>query len=327
MNKRELGQYYTVNNPFTYPLFKKWMCESYDGDTILEPFAGSNNIPRLINESGYKCVWKCFDIDPSNMNTYPEYVVEQRDTISNFPDGYDVCITNCPYLGKSSAGRRKIDYPWTEDDLYKVCLNIILNSCEYAAVIIPESFITSRIYRDRLWGVISLTCKMFMDTECPVCLALFAPYKKDNVEIYSNDIYLGNLNELEDMDFKDIRYNVWKFNDPFGSIGVKTIDNQMCDDCRFFNGNEINPELIKVSSRSFTRISGLPDNIDVHKFISLCNESLFEYRQKTKDVLMTSFKGLRTDGKYRRRLDFRTVRCIMDNVLKNMNESDEFSLF
>ena len=149
MNKRELGQYYTVNNPFIHPLFKKWMNESYKGETVLEPFAGSNNIPRLIDESGYKCIWKCFDIDPSNINTYPKYNVEQMDTILNFPNGYDICITNCPYLGKSSARRRKIDYPWSEDDLYKVCLNIILNSCRYAAVIIPESFITSRIHRVR----------------------------------------------------------------------------------------------------------------------------------------------------------------------------------
>ena len=99
---------------------------------------------------------------------------------------------------------------------------------------------------------------------------------------------------------------------------MKTVDNQKCDDCRFFDGNLINPEQIKVSSRSFTRVSGLPEDVDKESFFDTCNKILKDYRLKTKDVLMTSFKGLRSDGKYRRRLDFRTVRCIMNEALKSL---------
>ena len=37
-NKRELGQYYTRENPFNHPLFKQWMVETgySEDDTILE---------------------------------------------------------------------------------------------------------------------------------------------------------------------------------------------------------------------------------------------------------------------------------------------------
>lgn len=325
-NKRSLGQYYTVGNPFAHPLFKKWMGESYDGEYVLEPFAGSNNIPRLMAEVGYEIRWKCFDIDPSNDNTYPECDIEQRDTILDFPTGFGMCITNCPYLGKSSARRQKIDYPYEEDDLYKVCLNRMLENCRYVAAIIPESFITSKLHRNRLYGIVSLTDRMFSDTECPVCLAMFSEYGNDRPQIYANEICLGNINDIEKLDFEDIGYNKWKFNDPNGSIGVKTVDNQLTESCGFVDGNEIDSDLIKISSRAFTRVSGLPDDVDKDVFISLCNERLSEYRRITKDVLMTSFKGVRSDGKYRRRLDFRTVRCIMDLVLYEMKDS-EMSLF
>ena len=328
-NKRELGQYYTRENPFNHPLFKQWMVETgySEDDTILEPFAGANNIPKLMSDAGFIFRWECFDIEPSDNNICPQYPVHQQDTIMAFPKGFKVCITNCPYLGKSSARRRKIDYLWEEDDLYKVCLNRMLANCDFVAAIIPESFITAGIHKDRLWGVISLTCKMFSDTECPVCLAMFSPHTTGNTLIYSNDVLLGTMEELSEIDLNDTTYHSWVFNDPNGSIGVKTIDNQVSNDCKFFNGENIIPTLVKDTSRSFTRISGLPESIDRNEFISLCNIILEDYRQKTKDVLMTSFKGLRSDGKYRRRLDFRTVRCILNKALKQIEGKPDTNLW
>lgn len=325
-NKREYGQYFTTTNPFNHPLFKEWMviANLTEDDVILEPYAGANNILQLMFESGFNYKWKCYDIEPPEINNFPEYKVEYRDTIKDFPEGYKICVTNCPYLGKSSASRRKIDYPWEEDDLYKVCVNRMLNHCDFVACIIPESFITSKINKDRLWGIISLTCKMFLDTDCPVCLALFTPNKVKETKIYSNEEYLGTLEELSNIELTgDTKYHTWVFNDKEGNIGVKTVDNQKTNDCKFFDGNLINPEDIKVSSRAFTRISGLPHNINKEKFISICNKILEDYRYKTKDVLMTSFKGLRSDGKYRRRLDFRTVRCILNKTLKILESENE----
>lgn len=291
-----------------------------DGSTtILEPFAGANNILKLMDESGYHNPWKCYDIAPPEENVFPKYIVEYRDTIASFPEGYEICVTNCPYLGKSSARRRKIDYPWEEDDLYKVCLNRMLGNCKYVAAIIPESFITANVNKDRLWGVVSLTCRMFSDTDCPVCLAMFTPEGSELTKIYSNETYLGTLEELGTIELTaDTKYHQWVFNDKEGSVGVKTVDNQKCDDCKFFDGNLIDPEDIKVSSRSFTRVAGLPEDVDKERFFGICNRILKDYRERTKDVLLTSFKGLRADGKYRRRLDFRTVRCILNKALKEI---------
>ena len=315
-NKRELGQYYTQTNPFNHPLFKEWMDLVDNAKTFIEPFAGANNILKLIKESGYDCKWVCYDIDPPKYNVYPEIQVNQQDTIEDFPKGFDVCITNCPYLGKSSARRRHIDYPWEEDDLYKVSLNVMLKNCGYVAAIIPESFITANIQLDRLWGVISLACKMFDDTDCPVCLAMFTPDGNENIQVYSNENYLGTLKDLQNCEITGHTSDVkWIFNDKNGDIGVKTVDSQIEADCKFFYGEKIKPEDIKISSRAFSRISGLPKNIDRDIFIKKCNDILLSYREQTKDIMMTSFKGLRKDGKYRRRLDFKTVRSILNKAL------------
>ena len=131
------------------------------------------------------------------------------------------------------------------------------------------------------------------------------------------------MKELQDCEILISHSDViWVFNDKNGSIGVKTVDNQKTNDCKFFEGEKINPEDIKISSRAFTRISGLPKEIDREDFLKECNKVLAEYREQTKDVLMTSFKGLRSDGKYRRRLDFKTVKSILDCAMERFGYSN-----
>ena len=171
--KKENGQYFTINNPFKLEIFKSWFKYVYKNDIILEPFAGANNIVRLVNEIFPKTKFISFDIDTTFKNVYPKVKIKKRDTLKNFPDGYNIIITNPPYLAKNSATRNNLFYPDIKyDDLYKYTLEIMLKNVDNVAAIIPESFITSGLFIDRLYAVTSLTTKMFNDTECPVCLAL-----------------------------------------------------------------------------------------------------------------------------------------------------------
>ena len=319
MRKKKLGQYFTITNPFNNDLFKEWFGIAYDNienKIVLEPFAGNKDIVCHIDELYHNkgLEWDCYDIEPKQDN------VRYNDSIQLFPTGYDMVITNPPYLAKTSASRLKLPYPDTYyDDVYKLCVHLMLKNCKYIAAIIPESFITSDLFHDRLYGVISLNIKMFTDTECPVCLALFVPRKEsDDFVFYVGNNKVGNYNELKKYNLSEFsKDNVnWKFNDPYGIIGVKCVDNQVSNDIYFHHGDKIKSEDIKVSSRAFTRISGLPDNIDLDDFIKKCNIILNEYRDKTHDIFLTSFKGLRKDGVYRRRIDFRTVKCIMNKAIK-----------
>lgn len=63
-NKKQLGKYYTVSNPFTLQIFQKWFRAVPDISnlTILEPFAGSNNIVQLMSVNNN---WECYDIKPT----------------------------------------------------------------------------------------------------------------------------------------------------------------------------------------------------------------------------------------------------------------------
>lgn len=315
--KRMLGQYNTITNPFKHELFAKWMTFIPADSELLEPFAGNNNIPKLMFEAGYNFDWLCYDIDNNRPNLFPQYSIEERDTIDDFPCNNRVCITNPPYLSKVSASRRKIEYSYYDyNDLYMTCLEKMLLCCDYIAAIIPETFLTSGLFRERLYGIISLNEKMFNDTECPVCLALFVMKPCNDFYIYNGNKLLGTFNELSKFCLDNYNNGLidWKFNDKLGNIGVNCVDNHHKNDIYFHYGEIINPERIKRSSRAYTRISGLPKHIDRDKFILYCNTILDNYRFNTKDIFLTAFKGLRSDGKYRRRISFNILKQIMNKA-------------
>ena len=131
----------------------------------------------------------------------------------------------------------------------------------------------------------------------PVCLALFSPSKESNgedFEIYSQDRYVGLFSELKKyLVSSECNKKNWRMNDVDGNIGIICVDNNSKDPICFCNAEEIKPEEIKVTSRARTRVSGLPDDIDVQLFIDECNKKIMEYRHATSDVFLTSFKGLR----------------------------------
>ena len=81
--------------------------------SILEPFAGANLLISSLKDMGLCHRADSFDIAPAHTD------VKLRDTLTDFPTGYEVCITNPPWLAKNSATRRGLAFPETPyDDLY-----------------------------------------------------------------------------------------------------------------------------------------------------------------------------------------------------------------
>ena len=164
---------------------------------------------------------------------------------------------------------------------------------------------------------------MFDDTDCPVCLAIFDKEESDDFYVYQLDNFIGKYNKNL-IWYRVIDHGIykWKFNDPQGEIGIWAIDNTTSNTIKFLLGNKIDASNVKSTSRSNTRVSPIGfkvKNLDL--FCEKCNDCLEWYRSCTNDIFMTSFKGLRSDGKYRRRLDFKTVRCILNQALRKLNES------
>ena len=152
--KRATGRYYTRGNPFLSNPFRAWAAAlNLNQQTVLEPFAGDNSIPRLIREAQLQCRdWALFDIEPAAA------AVQQRDTLADFPTGFDVCITNPPWLARNSATRRGLPFPsdTQHDDIYKYALEKCLTHCKWVAAIIPEAFIRSGLFLHRLRDFVSL---------------------------------------------------------------------------------------------------------------------------------------------------------------------------
>lgn len=328
IDKKMKGQFFTVTNPFNHDLMFKWinLITNFKSKTLLEPFAGCNNILDMIEEIGYRNDWKCYDIDPESVFLTEDYKykVETRDTLANYPSEFEVAITNPPYLSKSSATRSGIEFPVTKhNDLYKLALEKMLENNKYVAAIIPESFLTQELFHNRLFGVISLTMRMFEDTDCPVCLALFIPEEekesKDNFKIYSNDRLIGNYLDLKTFLKESILNIDFKFNESNGEIGLLAIDNTKTNSIKFVLGETIESDKIKISSRSITRIAfENKNNLNIQKLIDKANELLEKERESTSDLFFTAFKGLRSDGKYRRRLDFKNAKRILNKALEEL---------
>lgn len=333
MYKKEKGQFFTEGNPFILDPFREWFKLLPKNAKLLEPFAGSNNLIKMIdNIFGYH-EWGSFDIEPPEKNNFPDVKTVRLDTVKDMPGGYDAIITNPPYLARNSATRSGIKFASENkyDDLYKFCLEKMLEKYDYVAAIIPESFITSGQFREKLYAVISLTQAMFKDTDCPVCVAMFVPVvlkrkkmREDDFLVYQLNDRLGYFSELNrDRGLTANCFLTMKFNDKKGEIGLRGVDNTRTNSIEFVRGETINPERVKNTSRAVTRISidvDLSKN-ELDQVIEIANQILKDYRLATKDVFMTSFKGMRADGKYRRRLDYGEAKKILTMaVIKVKND-------
>jgi hypothetical protein len=265
----------------------------------------------MLQKEGYYFNFIAYDINPNSSE------VKKRDTIRQFPKGYKLIVTNPPYLAKNSACRKKIDFPNTKyDDLYKLCLETMLKNCDYVGAIIPASFINANLFLERLRSYTLLSSRMFTDTENPVCLALFSPQKSNFVYLYENDKYIGELYSLK----KEVeqflinnnpQITTISFNSKKGNLGLRAIDGTSYPSIAFIEAKQVPKNKIKVSSRHLTRIHIPSQEINLNSL----NEKLKEFREKTNDFFLTPFRGLRKDGKFRRRLDFQLAKKIIESCL------------
>lgn len=307
MNKRQHGQYFTIYNPFKNKPFNSWWQEAMEksrNKKVLEPFAGANNLIKTLKQDRI-FEFESYDIDPKDKN------VKKRNTLKSFPTGFDIIVTNPPYLAKNSARRNNLDADFKYDDLYKDCLEKMLDNCGYIAAIIPATFLHWGKLNDRLYAYVMLTEKMFEDTETPVCLALFKPKPQKRTLFYLNSKKLiikdDSLNYEKKMKIK--------FNSPKdANIGLIAFDNTRMNSIKFVDIKMIDLEKIKNTSRNIVSITVENTKI-TKKVISNLNKKLNQYREITHDVYLTPFKGVKKDLTFRRRIMFKQARAIIEEEL------------
>ena len=306
MNKKQrLGQYFSTINPFNDKPLKLWLDKipNFETQSLLEPFAGNCDI---LNQFPKK-KWTCFDIDPIKKN------VEYRDTIKDFPIGFDVCITNPPYLAKTVISRKKEkDIKIKYADMYLDALEQCLENCKYVSVIIPSTFIGNSKLKDRCLIIDKIDKVVFEDTSNPVCVAYFVPYKVEKIMTFvdGQQIFLNANNTPINVSEK-IEFNVSDGNYVLNGVDSKTKTISISNDLKSFNKTKY----LKISSRNYSLFKS--NNINMNSI----NEFIKKWRKETKDYFLSSFKSpTNSNIVYRKRISFRQLKWIIkkhDNTLDN----------
>lgn len=307
--KKALGQFFTRGNPFRFAPFREWArVAGLPRATLLEPFAGAGHIVQTLREGGVCDAVYSFDIAPAHEE------VAMRDCLADFPAGYTVTVTNPPWLARNSAARNGLPYPARRhDDLYKYCLELCLQHCDFAALLMPASYLQSGLFFERLQTYILLHETNFNDTESPACLALFTPQWSTQVGIYYDNTRIGTLAYMQSYLPVEKTNRRARFNDPKGVLGFVSFDNTKTPSIHFCHAEELDGHEIKHSSRFITRISGEFGGAgEINKLISNLNRAVATFRSNTWDVFLTPFKGMRSDGQYRRRMKYALARSFIN---------------
>jgi hypothetical protein len=315
--KRQLGQYFTRQQTWLRPQVISFI-KSVKAKVAYDPFAGNGDLLMVANSLGIERTVG-LDIDP-------KLGWELNDSLINIPKIKEsIIITNPPYLANYSAKRKKI-FEGVEkyfastnyDDLYQIAFEKCLKEAA-GVIIIPETFINSPFPKDRLNSITILEDNPFEDTETPVCVVCFDGKSKllSEVQIYKNDELIGSLEYFEKLRLKPQNSISFRFNDVNGPIALRAVDTTNPQrPISFMRKEELEYDLagIKNSSRLITIIqTDFPIN-KLDTLIAHSNIILAAFRYKTKDVLLSPFKGNTKDGSRRRRLDYSTARAILETA-------------
>jgi len=311
--KIELGQFFTKKNIWIRPHIQQFI-NSIQFNKIIDPFAGGGH---LIKPFADNCVIDGYDID--TMLTWPI-----NDSLKSIPSHLnDLCITNPPYLAKTTATRfkRTGTYQYFDmfpefDDLYLMGLEQCFKSFSYGVALIPETYLLHPKKSKRIRTATVLEDNPFDDTDFPIVVITWGPDDQPDYNIYKNDTLLGTYNSLTAKIpvSTSLDKSLIKFNDVNGNLGIVCIDKgTSIGGIKFTTPDQIKGA-IKVSSRTSTKVK-VPANVDILKLINACNVILSKYRMDTHDVFMAPFKGNDQSGARRRRLDFSTARIIVENAL------------
>ncbi len=320
--KQTLGQYFTKEKiwlqPQIYSFIKKTKCTiAYD------PFAGDGDLIKMSEDYG---ITKIVGLDIDENLEW-----EINDSLKHIPhiDGA-IIISNPPYLTKYSASRKKIknmeEYFKNYTDLYQLAIEKMLQAQEYIVVIVPETYLNSNFfnkYLSRVFSVTILTESPFNDTENPVCVVCFDNIKKEppNIRVYIDDIYLNDYSYFKNLKLTPKNKYGIKFNISSGSLALRAVDLTTQDKkIKFYEKKDLQYDLSKIkhSSRLITVIDLNCSDLELSKLVIECNKILEEYRKKTMDITLSPFKGNTKDGKRRRRLDYKTARCIIEMAVENL---------
>ena len=329
-DKRKLGQYFTKKNLWLKTQIIEFIKNS-NCTIAYDPYAGNGDLLKISDEYGIKNIVG-LDVDPS-LNW------KINDSLKNIPHiDNAIIITNPPYLTKYSASRKHIkskkmnDYFKHHTDLYQLAIDKMLEAQDYAVAIVPETYINSKFFNhhlSRVYSVTILTENPFSDTENPVCVVCFDNVEKvpPEIKVYIDDKYLNDYSYFKGLKLTPRNKYSIKFNVKEGKIALRAVDlTTQCNKIQFLEIGQLDYDILKIgnSSRLITIIDLDCGELELKQLVQECNRILREYRRKTKDITLSPFKGNAKDGTRRRRLDYKTARCIIEMAIDNIRSGEVY---
>ena len=316
-NKVKLGQFFTRKNLWLKPQIKQFIKDS-NCSIAYDPFAGAGDL-LFCSQDYVISDTKGLDID-DKLNW------ELNDSLKNIPHMDDaIIITNPPYLTNYSAKRKKIysglgRYFKKYTDLYQLAIVKMLKAQDYIVAIIPETFINSSFLNEvhkRIKSITILVNNPFEDTENPVCVVCFDnnALEDRDTDVYIEDEYINSLKYIKSKMMEPLRKYKIDFNNVNGKLAIRAVDMPSVDKkIKFMSVDDLSYDLnnIKNSSRLITVVDIENLDIDINLLADKCNSILAKYREETRDINLSPFKGNAKDGTRRRRLDYKTARAIIE---------------
>lgn len=323
-HKKKLGQYFTKKDLWLKPHITEFIRQS-KCTIAYDPFAGNGDLLKVSAEYGINNTIG-LDIDP-NLNW------QLNDSLTKIPHVDNaIIITNPPYLTKYSASRKHINtkkmnkYFSKHTDLYQLAIDKMLEAEDFVVAIVPETYINSKFFNEhlsRVYSVTILTENPFDDTENPVCVVCFDNTEKNppQIKVYADNEYLNDYSYFKELKLTPKNNYSIRFNVKNGKLALRAVDLTSNDKkIQFYETKDLNYNLDKIgnSSRLVTIIDLDCSGIKLEDLVKECNRLLEDYRNRTKDITLSPFKGNTKEGKRRRRLDYKTARCIIEMAISNL---------
>lgn len=319
-----------------------------DNICAVEPYYGSGDLIKKQPENKIK-QWEYYDIDITNCKPEEKHLVIEQDTLLNPPDyNGKYVITNPPYLAKNKTINKTVFNKYQVDDLYKASIKTIMDS-EGGILVIPLNFLTDkRTQKLRTEFLEKYTIKtinifndpVFDNTNYQICS--FSYLKKDNSltrmylwennnMIFSDTIRIGKgisalyadtYNQLfnNKLHYKYSRIIKDKEYDNIIPITFNLVDSNkkgyslsLQDDYSY----SIHADYDTVyygKNTDRTKASFSIDkqlNIDWEKLACDWNKEIKEYRKKTHNICLTSFRDAS-----RKKLTFTETIHIIDSLIR-----------
>ena len=291
-------------------------------NSAIDPFAGQGDLLNLCKSE--------YGMSVSGLDIQEDLGWPVNDSLKLIPENAEsVCVTNPPYLANYSAKRKSM---WNmvgeyfeetgRSDLYEIALDRCLESFDYIVAIIPETFLHSSYPKERCAYISILEENPFEDTTFPVCVTCWVPEAGQDPLIFLNDDEVMRFSEMVRMKGEVSRNKRIVFNNPDGNVGLRVVDGtKVSDRICFVPATQFDypRSSIKVSSRLMTYldIPELNTEKEIADFCARANAILESYRERSRDILLSGFKGNNKEGKRRRRLDYRLGRKIVLEALRD----------